>query len=99
MNPRNIPKPNHISALERFAQSQPLVIALYEGVSPEDSKHKIYYFLFKGPYNTSLENDLTDLSLLISQHIKTPFDLSSWPYEPNSENHYPFLGRRIWKRD
>jgi len=79
--------------LKDFAISQPKINAVYQGHSPEDENHNIYYFLIDTHFDSEFTDRVSDLSFKISDA-----DLSEWPCTIEQADNYPFLGKCIWKR-
>lgn len=84
-----------------FSQSDPLITALYEGVSPEkdsESNRTVFYFLVNGQFNDRLSDRVSDLDIFIANTIGYSCQLLEWPCSVKEASNYPFLGKCLWKR-
>ena len=79
--------------LETFAISEPNINAIYQGYSPEDENHPIYYFLTNTPFDSRFTDKVSELSFQLHDA-----DLCEWPCTIKQADNYPFLGKCIWKK-
>ena len=82
--------------IKEFADEQPLIGAVHEGMEPE-GEFPMYYFLTDNPQHLRLlEDAITGLELQILHETGEDVRLMRWPIPPARAHEYSFIGELIY---
>jgi len=81
-----------------FARNYPAIMGVSLGCCPDESKIKVYYFLFNGePLDGDRSDAISRLEIALTRRKKLSgqFALAEWPADAFNQ---AFLGEVIWKK-